>query len=294
MENPWKAISETNPQTEDGFRQIANEVFLALIAAKLTGAEYKICLCVIHHSWGFGKKSDTLSGNQIARETGLSVRTIRTAIKSLRKRRIIHYVPSDRVHRGSPLNEFLFNKHHDTWITERLRPGSGLNPVSGKSVQKGSIRVNPSSATKETTKETPRKEQAQLKRAKPSDHKKAVEYWCTAYEEKFSVKYDFTGSKDGRLIKSLLKTFGYEMLIQMMDEFLNTDEDWIQEYGGYTIGMLKIQTNKIAQQLQGDGLGVPAKPVAKPPGYGDHFSQAGTTPLAEQIRQLSTEAKDGE
>ena len=44
MINPYRELSTVNPQREDGHRRINNEVFKALITARLSGAEYQIIL----------------------------------------------------------------------------------------------------------------------------------------------------------------------------------------------------------------------------------------------------------
>lgn len=302
MKNPWRHLSKVSPQCEDGHRRIATDVLTALYGAVLTGAELKICLCVIHHSWGFGKAFDTLSVGQIARETKLSERMVRKAAKALRDRRILHFEPSERVHRGSPLNAYLFNKHYDTWKQERVSSSSGVSCGTEKGELEGIKRVNCSSVTIDNTKDNTisarknradRSDEERFKSAPryPPDHQKAVRYWCDSFEERFGVRYDFsdskdgTGGKNGKLIKSLLKTYGYKFLVRMMDAFLDTDDEWVKGHDAFTIAMLKSQANKIALKVKRNGSGGDPVP-AKPGGYGDDFSRAGTTPLTEQIRQL--------
>ncbi len=140
MNNPWAKISLVNPQREDGNRQINNEVFAALVRADLTGAEYKICLAVIGKTWGFNKPSDFISRSQFRQLTGLSEEAIRKAIRDLKKRRIIHYRLSKNKKGGygnTPLNEFLFNKHYDTWIGGggTVVPGGYKTPFWGGVLQ---------------------------------------------------------------------------------------------------------------------------------------------------------------
>ncbi len=116
MINPWKKLSKINPQREFGNRQICNGVYQALVRADLSASEYKICLYVIDKTWGFNKAFDTISASQFQEATGLSERMVRKVIQDLKKRRFIYFEPSKRVHRGSPFNQYLFNKHFDTWL----------------------------------------------------------------------------------------------------------------------------------------------------------------------------------
>lgn len=145
MKNPWKRLSKINPQPEDGTRRINNKVFDALVKAKLPTAEMSVVLIIISKSWGFGKNSDVISTSQFVDATGLTSRAIKKARQSLKCKRIIHSTPSERVHRGSPLNEYLFNKHYDTWKIRDTKKGE--RTCTGE--RKGQKRVNERTPTKE-------------------------------------------------------------------------------------------------------------------------------------------------
>lgn len=150
MKNPWKKLSKINPQREEGNRQISNNVYQKLMKANLTGADYKVILCIIHFTWGFKKVSDTISVNQMIYTTKLSDRMIRKTIKKLKERRIIHYQPSKlRLNCGSVLNEYLFNKHYDTWGEGGCTTVQGLNQEVVKPELDGKLRLNCGSDTKE-------------------------------------------------------------------------------------------------------------------------------------------------
>ena len=147
MKNPWKRYSKINPQREQGRREIANDVFLALIGADLTGAEYKVTLAIIHKTWGYNKSSDAISIKQLSEMTQLSERTIKRTLKRLTELRVTVRSPSKiRVSTGSPLTQFLFNKHYDTWTV------TGLKNIE-KAVEDDIVRVTAGSPTKERTKE---------------------------------------------------------------------------------------------------------------------------------------------
>jgi phage replication O-like protein O len=160
MKNPWKQYSKINPQRENGNRQIANDVFCALMATDLTGAELRIVMAVINKTWGFDKESDCIATSQFMEMTGLAERTVKKTIKTLKDKKIICYKPSRiRVHHGSPLNEFIFNKHYDTWNAQGCTTLHACTKVSSKGARKGKTRVHAGSPTKETiTKETITKE----------------------------------------------------------------------------------------------------------------------------------------
>ena len=123
MKNPWKRHSEINPQRGDGNRQINTGVFRELIKANLTASEYKVVLAVLDKTWGYDKNTDVISTSQFEEITGLTGRMIKLTRKKLKDKRIIYFEPSKRVKRGSPLNEYLFNKHYDTWIFSNKKKG---------------------------------------------------------------------------------------------------------------------------------------------------------------------------
>jgi phage replication O-like protein O len=146
MKNPWKRLSKINPQREDGTRQINNQVLDALIRAKLPTAEMGVVLTVISKTWGFRKNSDTISTSQFVAATGFPARTIKRVRQELSKKRIICFRESKRVIRGTPLNEYMFNKHYDTWKTQDTKKGV----IDSTGVIHGKKRVSPATPTKET------------------------------------------------------------------------------------------------------------------------------------------------
>jgi phage replication O-like protein O len=143
MINPWKKYSSVNPQREAGCRQISNNLFSALVKVNLTGAEFKICLAIMDQTWGFNKPFDIISCSRFMGLTGLSERAVKKVIKGLKKKRIIYYEPSKRgVNCGSPLNEYMFNKHYDTWFLQGCTPVYGCTNMSNKGAQTGKIGVH--------------------------------------------------------------------------------------------------------------------------------------------------------
>lgn len=160
MKNPWKQYSKINPQRENGNRQIANDVFQALMSAELSGSEFRIVMAVINNTWGYGKESDCIAISRFIEMTNLAERTIKKAIKTLKEARVLVCAPSNiRVHHGSPMNEFLFNKHYDTWKTQGCKNVHACTKVSSKGAQKCQVRVNDRAPTKESiTKENITKE----------------------------------------------------------------------------------------------------------------------------------------
>lgn len=159
MINPWREQSKVNPQRKPN-RQINNEVFHALIAAKLPGAIYQIVLVVIDRTWGFEKHEAAISLSYFQETTGLSRQSVGIAIQ---KAESIHLIVVER-HGTNPKNpsHYMFNKHYDTWSTRQLNHTSKDNLLvnqitldwSTKSSQSSQPLMPSSTMPKKTLKET--------------------------------------------------------------------------------------------------------------------------------------------
>lgn len=62
----------TGPQLEHGYIRIANELFDAIGQSDFTKRQYKVLMCIIRKTYGFGKKTDDMTVQQIANWTGLT------------------------------------------------------------------------------------------------------------------------------------------------------------------------------------------------------------------------------
>lgn len=111
MKNPWRELSKVNPQKEDGHREINNDIYHALMAARLPGAVYQIVLTVIDKTWGFTKPGAPISLAQFQRMTGLSHNGVCSAIKQAEQLRLIVVART-----STKVSEYMFNKHYDTWL----------------------------------------------------------------------------------------------------------------------------------------------------------------------------------
>lgn len=93
------------------------------------------------------------------------------------------------------------------------------------------------------------KEEDKDQGGRKSDHAQAVKHFCDQHELKFNFKYKFTQGKDGKHIKDLLQHFGPAVLKNIIDAFLSSDDEFLREQSGYTIGAMVSRSNAIVQQL---------------------------------------------
>jgi len=113
-------MANGNPQVEDGFTRIANELFDAVLRAPLTGVEQKVVLAVIRLTYGYNKREDTLSFSQIAAVTGIGRQSIVRAMVRLRKANVLTSKPTGRY---SP-SVWAVQKRYQSWALSSTEAGT--------------------------------------------------------------------------------------------------------------------------------------------------------------------------
>ena len=87
-----------------------------------------------------------------------------------------------------------------------------------------------------------------------SEMRQVTDHWmdsyaATAKERGWQIeKYDFARGKDGKIMAELIRKFGAGTVIAMVTAFFTSDDEWITQRGGFTVGVFKSQFNKLAQQ----------------------------------------------
>lgn len=79
-----------NPQLENGYTRLANEIIEALMRTKLAPDEWRVLLCIIRRTYGFGKKYDRLAGFQIVQDTQLRKDVVSRALHTLGEKQLIN------------------------------------------------------------------------------------------------------------------------------------------------------------------------------------------------------------
>lgn len=102
-----------NPQKENGFTPIANEIYDKLNQMPLLGSEFQILHFIIRKTYGYHKKQDRISLTQFEKGTGLTRATVVKAIKNLMTRNMIIkiYLPDDNM-------GYTFQKDHEKWLVK--------------------------------------------------------------------------------------------------------------------------------------------------------------------------------
>lgn len=100
-----------NPQVEDGYTRIANELLEQIALLPFNGSQYAIILCIMRNTYGYRRKAWKMSANYIAKGAGLNFRTAQRELKYLEKMKIISVK-----HCGSGAISIIgINKKYDEW-----------------------------------------------------------------------------------------------------------------------------------------------------------------------------------
>jgi phage replication O-like protein O len=102
---------EVNPQLEDGYTSIANELLEAKMKINLSPYESRLFDCIMRKTYGYHKKADNISLSQFEKYTNIPrVNICRNLIK-LNQRKII---TKENNHSRIPI--YGINKHYDKWV----------------------------------------------------------------------------------------------------------------------------------------------------------------------------------
>lgn len=111
----------TNPQLEDGFTRIANELFEAIIKFGFSQRQITVLLAILRKTYGYGKKEDDMSASQIGDLCNISRNHVTETIGQLAKMGVLNK------RQGSFGLVLGVNKNYRQWGA--TSPKSGLVPV---------------------------------------------------------------------------------------------------------------------------------------------------------------------
>lgn len=106
MKNKQVQSGVENPQKEDGFTPIANEIMDALARTTLNGREGKIVHAILRKTYGYHKKEDWIANSQLEKITGIHRFHCSNTVTRLQTRKIVTKIG----------NRIRFNKLYSQWI----------------------------------------------------------------------------------------------------------------------------------------------------------------------------------
>ena len=100
-----------NPQKENGFTPIANEIVEKFCRYRLSGEEWLVLWVILRKTYGWNKPEDNISLSQFALLTDLKRPNVVRAINKLVSKKILAIIKKDT----SFGNKYKFNKDFDKW-----------------------------------------------------------------------------------------------------------------------------------------------------------------------------------
>jgi len=103
-----------NPQTENGYTRIANELYDHIGAAKFTATQLKVILCIMRYTYGFNRKSHRMTASFVAKWAGCSLSMVKKELIYLTSANVISIIS-----RGNREGNILaMNKDFESWKVE--------------------------------------------------------------------------------------------------------------------------------------------------------------------------------
>jgi len=114
-----------DPQKENGYVPIANEIIEHLVKTALLGAEFRVLFFFIRKTYGYNKKEDRISLTQFEKGTGLSRPTVVKTLKNLIAKNILVKTAKlvyslNKDWEKWVVNTALLVKHNDNASKDRL------------------------------------------------------------------------------------------------------------------------------------------------------------------------------
>jgi phage replication O-like protein O len=110
-------MNKSSPQIENGYTPIANELLEQIISFGLSKNELLTVLAIARMTYGYSRKSDSLSHLQISVLINIDRANVSRSIESLVSKKIIVKHEEGRYSHGVFVNQLSINKHYDNWIT---------------------------------------------------------------------------------------------------------------------------------------------------------------------------------
>lgn len=130
-----------NPQTEDGYTKIANELLEALCSFRIAGEVRLVFDSIIRKTYGFNQKEDNIANSQIVKLTKMSRQAVSRSLKILIQKRLV-IKTDDNNSKGHKLK---INKNFEEWIpfVNKTDDKKIVKKVSSKLIHKSSKLITP-------------------------------------------------------------------------------------------------------------------------------------------------------
>lgn len=103
-----------NPQIEEGFTRIANELYDAILEFGFTGRQLQVVLAVIRKTYGYNKKADDIGLSQFRDMIGMARQHVSKTIQELAAMNVL------KVDHGKHAQHISLNKNYRQWTAKSI------------------------------------------------------------------------------------------------------------------------------------------------------------------------------
>ena len=177
-----------NPQLQNGYTRIANELLEAICRLNISGNELRILLFIVRRTYGFNKSSTNISLTEISEATGVRKNHVSRALKKLSDLKII----KRQTFSGTKSQSISIVKNYEEWTVENCTELPLPKMVTVTKNGNPTVTKNGNPTYKENIKDNIKDKEKESYSLKPYGHFKNVLLTNEEYEQ---LIYDY-GEQD--------------------------------------------------------------------------------------------------
>lgn len=136
-----------NPQKENGYTAIANDILNAFRAFRIPGEARQVLECIIRQTYGYNKREDRISLLQFSEWTGMKKPEV---CRALAKLQTMNIIIGEKANNRNIATKYSLNKNYDEWMSlakKQMTIGKKANTKIKKPLQniEGSLAKKPPS-----------------------------------------------------------------------------------------------------------------------------------------------------
>ena len=183
-----------SPQKENGYTSIANELLEQLYRRRFSASQLKILLLVIRFTYGFNRKTATLSNTFITAGTGMHEITVSKEVGTLLRDNVLKLYKKPSFHNSRIIG---INKDYESWLNHlELAEALRVSEIFGRVSETGENELADTLTKKENIRKTNIKKEKESALPGEADQKKYDDRGRELNEAGFPV-IDFGLSKYG-------------------------------------------------------------------------------------------------
>lgn len=147
-----------NPQKENGYTVIANEILNAFRGIRIPGEARQVLDCIIRQTYGYNKKTDTIALSQFVEWTGMKKPEV---CRALAKLQTMNLIVGEKANSRNIATKYGLNKNYDKWEPLAKKPttiGEKANSISKKPLKNIEVPLAKKPPSKDNTKDNITKE----------------------------------------------------------------------------------------------------------------------------------------